>query len=127
MASFVNNTTITLPVATASVIEANHVVKIGANASAEQVSTLADDSALGVAVHASTATQSSPITVHVFNNGAKMKAVAGGAIDPAMQRKLTVDASGRMIVATQSSQKVYGYAVSKTDNADEIVTFIVNK
>ena len=124
MGSFVNNVTLTMPVASASVITEKRAVKIGDNAMAIQVATLADDAALGVAALGSASGATAPITVHVFTPGAKMKAEAGGAIDPATAKKLTVDASGRMIVATQSSQKVYAIATSKVDNAGEIVTFV---
>ena len=121
-----NNTTLGMKVASASVVRVNRFVKVGDNAMVVEQDTAAASDSFGVATIGSPSGSTISIPINVLNPGAKILVECGAAIDPATKKGITTDAQGRAVVA-QANQAIYGYAVSETENAGELVTLLVNR
>lgn len=117
--TFQNARALTFPVATATVIRQRRFVTIGANGQVVEANDGED--AIGVALEASTATESQPIPVAVLD-GAIIEVEAGAVINVGSAAvNIACDLDGRAITAA-TGDAILGTAVESATAAGQMIS-----
>lgn len=120
MATEIGASSITLPVAMATVIRQYRIVIVNAQGQAAEANGTSTN-IVGVSRTASTNTQDNAIAVTKLD-GSVIKVTAGAAF--AAGATVTSDAQGRAIAATTADQRIVGIALEAATSAGEVCSIV---
>lgn len=113
---------LTMPVASADVINKNRFVKVSGTGTAEECDTAGED-AIGISVDSSAANATRAIAIVDLNAGGYAEVEAGGAISAGA--RVETDADGKAVTAAGANSRVLGTAREAAAAEGEIVEIYV--